>query len=185
VLGSILLQLFCQNGSAQEASRVNLFLGYSYTRVNPSSSSSLDGFSLQGGDVSISYKAYHWLTAVADFGASASGHHNSDIIGIQTHGVQETYLFGPRASLPRWRRITPFAQALVGVAHASHGLYDTTGSQTSFSWAAGGGFDYRLSGSFSLRLLQVDFLQSKFSEVGNCSQYQNNVRVSTGLVVHF
>lgn len=185
VIGLTLFFLCSHAANAQDPKTVDLFLGYSFTRVSTSSTSGLGRFSLHGGDASLSLKVRPWITAVADFGVSAEGHHNSQIVGIQTYGQQVTYLFGPRLSLPGWRRITPFGQTLFGLAHATHGLYDTAGSQRSFAWAAGGGIDYRLNGSFSLRPVQVDFLQSKFSESDNGRQYQNNVRVVTGFVLHF
>ncbi|MCU1241252.1 MAG: hypothetical protein JWO71_1978 [Candidatus Acidoferrum typicum] len=185
LFASFLFLFFCHSVRAQEPQTIDVFAGYSFTRINTSSISGLGAFSVQGGELSVSYKATRWFTAVADFGISAAGPHNSDIVGIQTHGMQTTYLFGPRISPVHWRRITPFAQALFGLAHATHGLYDTSGSQNSFAWTAGGGIDYRLNGNFSLRPFQVEFLQSKFSELGNGPQYQNDVRASTGLILHF
>jgi opacity protein-like surface antigen len=185
LFASILALLFCHSVRAQEPKTIDVFAGYSYTRVNTSSISGLGASSVQGGELSVSYKATRWFTAVADFGVTAAGHHNSDIVGIQTHGTQTTYLFGPRISPVHWRRITPFAQALFGLAHATHGLYDTSASQKSFAWTAGGGVDYRLNNNFSLQPFQVEFLQSKFSELGNGPQYQNDVRASAGLILHF
>jgi hypothetical protein len=156
----------------------------SYTRVNTATISGLGSFPLNGGEFALSYAVKPWVTAVADFGVTAVPHHPSNIIVIEIHGQQTSYLFGPRLAPFHWRRTTPFVQGLFGIAHASHGLYDTTGSQLSFAWAADGG-DIRLNGSFSLRLLQVDFFQSKFTEGGNGRQYQNDLRACTGIVFHF
>jgi opacity protein-like surface antigen len=182
LFASIIVLLFCHGARGQEAKTIDVFAGYSFTRVNTSSVSGLGAFSAQGGELSLSYKATRWFTAVADFGITAAGHHNSNIVGIQTYGTQTTYLFGPRIAPVQWRRITPFAQALFGLAHATRGLYDTSASQKSFAWTAGGGVDYRVNGSLSLRPFQLEFLQSKFSELGNGPQYQNDVRASAGLI---
>lgn len=54
-----------------------------------------------------------------------------------------------------------------------------------FAWAAGVGLDFRLNGNFSLRPIQVDYLQTRFSEMGNGWQYQDNIRASAGFVLHF
>lgn len=181
----ILVLLFGQSVCAQEPRTIDVFAGYSFARVKTSSYSGLGAFSLHGGELSVSYQIKRWFTAVADFGLTSEKSHNSNIVGIQTHGTQTTYLFGPRLAPVSWRRITPFAQALFGLAHATHGLYDTAASQKSFAWTTGGGVDYRLNGSLSLRPLQVEFSQSKFSELGNGPQYQNDLRASAGLVFHF
>ena len=185
VLASTLLLLFCQASRAQERKTLDLYVGYSYTQVNPSSSPGLGSFPLQGGEASLSYRVYRWVTAVADFRLGVTSSRNSNIVGIQIHGTQASYLFGPRMTAPRWKRVTPFAQALLGFSRAQRDLYDTSSSQKSFTWTAGGGLDFRLNSSFSLRPVQVEYLQTRFSEMTNGWQYQNNMRVSVGLVVHF
>jgi hypothetical protein len=44
--------------------------------------------------------------------------------------------------------------------------------------AIGGGVDYRVSHRFSIRPLQVDYLLTRFNELGTGTQNQNNLRVS-------
>lgn len=185
MLGSILLLVVCQGVHAQESKTLDLFLGYSYTHVNPTSSPGLGSYPLQGGEASLSYKVRRWITAVADFGLAATGSCNSNIVGIQIHGTQTSYLFGPRVTPLHWKRVTPFAHVLAGFSHAQTGLYDTTHSQRSFAWTAGGGLDFRLTGSVSLRPIQAEYFQTRFQEMTNGWQYQNNVRVSGGFVLHF
>jgi hypothetical protein len=51
--------------------------------------------------------------------------------------------------------------------------------------AIGVGVDYRLNNRFSLRPLQVDYLLTRFPEGTGSNQTQNNLRASTGIVVHF
>jgi len=188
LVGSLVLLLFCQSMRAQESKdpkTLDLYLGYSFTRVSPSSSSGLGSFPLQGGEASVSYKITNWITGVADFGLSATKARNSNIVGIQINGTETTYLFGPRLTLPHAKRFTPFAEALVGFARANHALYDTSSSQTSWAWAAGGGLEVRLNGNFSLRPIELDYLQTHFSEIRNGPQFQNDVRATTGIVLHF
>jgi opacity protein-like surface antigen len=185
-VGLTVVLVFSQRTVAQEETHaLDLFMGYSYARVKTSTVSGLGSFGLNGGEAALSYRVTPWITAVADFGVLAVRHHASDIVGIETHGTQTSYVFGPRLTPFRWRRTTPFAQGLFGLGHASHGLYDTVGSQQSFAWAVGGGVNIRLNGSFSLRPLQMDFFQTKFTESGNGRQYQNDVRASAGIVLHF
>ena len=52
-------------------------------------------------------------------------------------GHEQEYLFGPRLSVPVGR-ITPFAEAMVGVAHIHTGGSLPSPSNTSFAAAFGG-----------------------------------------------
>ena len=166
---------------AQETPKVDIFAGYSYVRENPSSSGT-DSFSLNGGSASVTYHIKDWVSAVADFG----GYHNGNILGSGVDGTLSTYLFGPRVSYRSYRRFTPFAEALFGVGHAGASIAGgSLGSQNAFAMTLGGGVDYRLSNRFSLRPLQVDYLLTRFPEGSPNNQTQNNLRASTGIVIHF
>jgi len=165
----------------QEVPKVDIFAGYSYFRANPSTSG-VDSFSLNGGSANIAYNVNHWLSGVADFG----GYNSGNILGTGVNGTVSTYLFGPRVSYRHFGRITPFGQVLFGVAHAGASAFDTSTSQNAFAMTVGGGVDYRLSHHLAIRPLEVDYLLTRFSEVTpNDTQSQNNLRVSTGIVIHF
>jgi opacity protein-like surface antigen len=165
---------------AQETSKFDVFAGYSYVRANPSTSG-VDGFNLHGGSASIAYNATDWLAAVADFG----GYHSSDILGTGVDGTLSTYLFGPRVSYRRHARVTPFGQVLFGVAHIGDSGLGFSASNNSFAMSVGGGVDLKLSKHFSVRPVQLDYLLTRFDELGTGGQTQNNLRVSTGIVFHF
>lgn len=166
---------------AQDTSKVDIFAGYSYVRENPSTSG-VDSFSLNGGSASVAYHIKDWVSAVGDFG----GYHNGNILGTSLDGTLSTYVFGPRISYHSDRRITPFAQVLFGVAHAGASITGgTSGSQNAFAMTLGGGVDYRINHRLSLRPLQVDYLLTRFPEGTASNQTQNNLRASTGIVVHF
>ena len=83
-------------------------------------------------------------------------------------------MFGPRLSFPVGK-FTPFVHALGGVGHISGNSL----SDTSFSDALGGGIDYRLFHCLGWRF-QIDALQTRFFR-----QTQDDVRFSTGIVLHF
>jgi|SRR4029077_3117203 outer membrane immunogenic protein len=166
---------------AQETPKVDIFAGYSYVRENPSTSGA-QSFSLNGGSASVTYHIKDWVSAVADFG----GYHNGNILGSGVDGTLSTYLFGPRVSYRSYRRITPFGEALFGVAHAGASIGGgANGSQNAFAMTLGGGVDYRLTNRFSIRPLQVDYLLTRFSEGTPNNQTQNNLRASTGILIHF
>src|SRR5882757_9381112 len=89
-----LLALFSVSAiaSAQDVPKLDVFVGYSYFRDNPSTS--------------VAYNAKNWLSGVADFG----GYHANNILGSGVDGTVSTYLFGPRISYRHHERFTPFAQ---------------------------------------------------------------------------
>ncbi len=174
------LSFFGAAAHAQETPKVDIFAGYSYVRENPSTSGA-NGFSLNGGSASLTYHVKDWISGVADFGA----YHNGNILGSGVDGTLSTYLFGPRVSYRSYKRVTPFGEALFGVAHAGASLLGTSTSQNAFAMALGGGVDYRLNSRFSLRPVQLDYLITRFPEGTTGNETQNNLRVSTGILLHF
>lgn len=141
--------------------KVELFGGYSYMRTDSPS------FNLNGWELAGQYKVTDWLGAVGDF----DGHYGSPN-GFSTS--LHTFLFGPEVSWPA--RVSPFAHVLVGGAHVSSGGL----SENSFAMAVGGGIDTRLVHGIYWRIIQGDYLPTHF---GNA--WENNARLSTGIVVRF
>jgi opacity protein-like surface antigen len=87
-----------------------------------------------------------------------------------------TYLFGPKVSMRRGP-VTPFAQALFGGAHLSGGGISSNG----FAMTLGGGVDWNATPHIAIRLVQAEYLMTRFSEIDGNNQ-QNNARISTGVV---
>ena len=165
---------------AQDTPKLDVFVGYSYVRDNPSTSG-VPSFNLHGGSASVAYNVNNWLGAVADFG----GYHANNILGSGVDGTVSTYLFGPRISYRKHERFTPCAQALFGVAHASGSGFGVSGSDNAFAASFGGGVDVKLSHHFSWRPAQIEYLLTRFPETTSSGVTQNNLRASTGLVFHF
>src|SRR5271165_263390 len=173
--------LFGAGANAQDAPKFDVFAGYSYVRENPGTSG-VGSFNLNGGSASVAYNANHWLGGIADFG----GYHANNILGTHVDGTLSTYLFGPRVSYHRDSRITPFGQALFGVAHiGGHSGLGFSSSNNSFAMTVGGGVDVKVSHRFSIRPVQVEYLLTRFNELSLGARDQNNLRVSTGIVFHF
>ena len=172
------LSLFGATAHAQDTPKFDIFAGYSYLRLNPSTAG-VSSFNLNGGSASIAYNAKSWLGGVADFG----GYSNGNILNTGINGTLSTYLFGPRVSYRHFGRITPFGEVLFGVAHASSA--GTSGSDNAFAMTLGGGLDYKWSDRFAIRPVKLDYLMTRFSETGTSNQTQNNLRVSTGIVFRF
>ncbi len=165
---------------AQDVPKVDIFAGYSYFRANPATSG-VDSLSLNGGSGSVAYNATSWLSGVADFG----GYTSNNVLGTHTGGTLSTYLFGPRVSIRKSSRVTPFGQVLFGTAHIGSTIFGVSNSANAFAMTVGGGFDVNLSHHFAVRPAQVDYLLTRFDESANNARSQNNLRVSTGIVFRF
>jgi opacity protein-like surface antigen len=168
--------------AAQERNSTEVFLGYSYMRANPSSSAA-DSFNLNGGSGSIAYYPLRWLGLTADFG----GYHVGQIGSTSVDSTLSTYLFGPRVRLPGTSHVKPFAELLLGAAHAT-GSTAFAGASThnAFAMAVGGGVDTPLTHHIGLRLFELDYLPTWFPEtVGGGRLVQQNIRVSTGVRFRF
>ena len=164
----------------------NVFVGYSYMSADLVSNSRSN---LNGWNGSVEGKVLPFIGLVADF----SGHYGSvplavnptctAVIGgacstLSASTDIHSFLFGPRVSVSVGK-LRPFAHALIGASHISESASLLSGSDTSFAYALGGGLDYHLIPLISWRV-QGDLLQTRF--FGNT---QDNVRISTGIVVHF
>lgn len=165
-----------------------LFLGYSYFRFNPRVNGTSQTFDNHGGTASIAGNVNKWLGLVFDFGYYKVG----GDLQTGSSGKAQTYLFGPRFS-HRGERWTPFASALFGAARmsvdssapiaGSSNFFNNTLHANAFATAFGAGFDYKLSKRVAWRVVQAEYLITKFKD-GN-DDFQNNLRLATGLVFRF
>ena len=148
--------------AAAQDDKVEVFGGYSYMRFRPSPDVNLNGW-----EASAQYKFRDWIGGVADF----DGHYGSQFgVGESVH----SFLFGPQVSLPS--KVSPFAHVLLGGAHFSAGGV----GDTAFSMAIGGGMDYEVKQGISWRIIQGDYLLTRFF-----GETQNNGRLSTGVIFRF
>ncbi|MBZ5648661.1 MAG: porin family protein [Acidobacteriia bacterium] len=157
-----LVVLFAMQGFAQD-SKVDIFGGYSYVRSDP-------GFTLPAGDASgwegaLTYNWNNWLALKADF----DGHYCCD----QT---MHNFLFGPQINLGHGK-LKPYLHGLVG---GSHGTSFGGFSDTVLGFALGGGLDVKWTDRISVRIVQADYLGTRYADAT-----QNNFRLSAGLVFHF
>jgi outer membrane protein OmpA-like peptidoglycan-associated protein len=181
--------------------KVEWFLGYSFWRATPTSNGNRIGY-LHGGSTSVAYNFNRYVGFVADF----AGFDNSKLTlfgpaggeTLDAAGSVYTFMVGPRLSFRKFERITPYAQVLAGVVHASSVTISgctgdpsctPIGSDTTFAAMAGVGFDINISHRIALRLLEADFLLTHFqdpiSATGLSRGWQDNTRLSTGIVFRF
>src|SRR5262249_39021245 len=123
--------------------------------------------------------------------ADVSGHFGQISIAPGVPSIDQRqflFLFGPQFSLRKSGKIQPFAHTLFGFANLTlnnTAIGDLT--DTGFAFAAGGGVDLRALGSkLAFRLVQADYVLTKFSDSASSgNNTNNNLRISTGLVVRF
>ena len=186
---------------ADRRRQVEWFLGYSFWRATPTSNGNRIGY-LHGGSTSVAYNFNNYVGLVADF----AGFDNSKLTlfgpaGSETlnaSGSVYTFMVGPRLSYRKYEKFTPYVQVLGGVVHASSvSISGCTGdpsctpigSDTTFAAMAGAGFDINISHRIALRLIEADFLLTHFqdpiSATGLSRGWQDNTRLSTGIVFRF
>jgi outer membrane protein OmpA-like peptidoglycan-associated protein/opacity protein-like surface antigen len=179
--------------------KVELFLGYSYVRALPELAAGNRLVWLNGGSASIAYNINRYFGIVADIG----DYTNSEIRFQGTNGITVdvdnanggvlSYLFGPRLSFRNHGRVTPFVQALFGGAHASNVVL--TGctlnctilpTEDTFAWTAGGGLDIKVRRHIAIRLIQAEYLMTRFQDYSTgVTASQNDMRLSSGIVFRF
>jgi opacity protein-like surface antigen len=138
---------------------------------------------MNGGDAWIAYNLPRSFAVIAQ----VASQHASNIAGSGTDLRLTSYLFGSRYSLHNSTRFVPFAQVLLGGAHASGsfapGSAGYPGSANAFAMTVGGGLDLKLSRRFAVRAFQADYYFTEFANRVN--DHQNNLRVSVGLIFRF
>lgn len=173
--------------SAQDTPKVDIFGGYSYVHANIVVSGT--SINLNGASGSLAYNFNDWLGVVGDVGV----YHQGSITANDLSLTVSTYQVGPRVSLRKRRHLTPFGQVLLGAGHAGGTLYTSSlgaglaplGKSNGFVLTAGGGVDWKLNHTIGIRLLQVEYVYSRFDNGANHGNQQNNVRLSTGIVLSF
>ena len=177
----------------EETPKAEVELGYSYVRFSPSVTNS-SSRSLNGGGGSFMYVLNRWWGIKADLAGYGSQTANVPFQGgtLRSSGNLFTYMFGPEITY-RTKRVTPFAEVLVGGAHASTffnlfkeaGLTGAAPSQNAFALAAGGGFDVYVTKNIAIRPAQADYLMTRFTNPLTGQNSQNNFRYQAGVVFVF
>lgn len=138
-------------------------------------------FGLNGGGVSASIDTIPHLSAVVSVDGAYEGK------GSPTGNTLTlvSYLAGLRFSFRRpgsvaHHRPQPFAQVLLGTAHAGGGVAGAGDGTFAFATRAGGGLDLPLHKTFSVRLIQADYFLTDFANTTNNDQ--NNLKLGAGAV---
>jgi len=169
--------------------KVEVFGGYQYLHNGQVTVNgvSLPSQSYNGWDASARFNFAKFLGAEGDFSGSYAGSY-ANVSGISPHVY--TYAGGPVVSI-RVGNIEPFAHVLFGGTRLSLSQSSVSVSTNGYTVMFGGGVDAKLNKLLSIRLAQVDWLYyhlSGFSFQGQTTPSfsgSNNVRIATGIVLHF
>jgi len=171
IVGFLSILFSTQLSRAQEASRFDVFGGYSYMRFDSrplgfASDSNLNGWNAAvAGNITLKWGVF----------LDASGHYGQEL-------TIYNFLIGPQYSFRRDKSrffVHGFigkAQNKVNVTTRINGDLESVGK----AYGGGGGFDYDLKPRISIRVFQADYLHSDTYGLS-----QNDFRVSAGLVFHF
>ncbi len=138
-------------------------------------------FALQGGGTEEAYYFRPQAAAVVDVSVT----HTSQVSGTTSGLGLATFLVGPRYAFRNRSRYVPYAQAEVGAVVGFDGLFPRQSSTTAKSVAVslGGGLEMKYSQRLSIRLIEVDYLNTRLPN--NVTNTQNNLKLAAGLVLHF
>jgi outer membrane immunogenic protein len=167
---------------AQSIERMEFGGEYSFVNTN-APPGDCGCFQMNGGAGWFAYNFSHRLALVGEVGSEYASSINATTGDL----TLTSFLGGPRYTRHPGNRMAPFAQLLLGGAHASGALTPATsglsGSANAFAMAAGGGLDLDLSRHWALRLFQLDYYLTRFNNGVN--DHQNNLRFGGGVAFRF
>jgi outer membrane immunogenic protein len=141
-------------------------------------------FGTNGGGISGSWNVKGLWSIVADFSAETTG--SAPPLGNSL--TLFSYLAGARYKIHQpWfdgnHKPQPFAQILIGGAHAGGGEAGVAEGTNRFATRIGGGIDVPVSEHFAIRVIQIDYYLTTFANATN--DHQNNLLIGAGLVYHW
>lgn len=174
---------------AQEFPRVEAFAGFSYANVGLGPQANLFGpvsKNYYGLHLGLNFNPYRNFSLVlTDLGMQSRGSTIHPIIRKTNNDVFTSQaLFGPQFTI-RTPKANFFAHSLVGVTNARLVESNSSGSidlvrKTHLALGFGGGVDLNVSPRLAVRLFQADYVPTR-----SAGKWQNDFRVSTGVVFRF
>jgi len=172
---------------AQDYPKVELFGGYSYSRMN--------GENWTGWYATGAKNLNHMLGITAELSSFANSQSQTLAPYISTIDQHlYTFLAGPQLTSRDKGKLAPYVHLLLGVGHfytngslmsGSDLISFQSASGNHFAMFIGGGIEYKLKGPFALRG-QMDYGGVRFgaSQLGGASSWTKGWRFSTGVALH-
>jgi hypothetical protein len=200
--------MFAATAFAQNTPRFELYGDYSYMQFNPAISG-LQSRALNGGGGGFQVNFGRYFGVKADFQGSASTEWTLTSRGptVTPHGTVPagtftssanmfTYLFGPAVGV-HTNKLYVYGEFLMGqsnttlygdlISNINHsgGTLSSSGTQHPFTTATGGGLDWRMNKGVALRLGEVDWVASRYTNPFTGQNKQNSFRYLGGIVFTF
>jgi len=157
-------------------------IGFSYTQANAPSEGQMR---MNGLQAVFSSDVNRHFAVKADFGYSRS----FDAFHTGRSADLMTYMAGPVFYAVRRRQLSVYAELLLGAARQTGVNFEDNGQMVlgyanEFAWAGGGGVQYEIVPSFSVRV-GADYLRTSFFNSNVALQAQPNLRSSVFLIYTF
>lgn len=168
--------------SQEYTPKAEIGLGYSYSRASVPNSSSRAN--MHGVLIDAVGNVNPWLGIEAEFGThyhciSGCWLDNMRVENPDARNDSLSFLAGPKLTLNRGRKISPWVHSLFGVTKMSYlnTITDVRMSHSGVGAAIGGGIDINLS-KVTIRAVQIDYTRFAGAPVTS-----NNVRIGGGIVL--
>jgi outer membrane immunogenic protein len=180
LLATILAFAAASAAVAQDSYKGDVAVTYDWVRTN-AGPGQCGCFGINGASVSASWNFRGPWSAVTEIGVG----HTSNASSTGKSLTLTSYLAGARYYIPHpWfegaHKPRPFAQVLLGAAHAGGGVAGVGDGTSGFASRMGGGIDVPVNSRFSLRVIQMDYYLTHIANLTN--DHQNNLRVGAGIV---
>ena len=199
--------LLAASAFAQEE-KWDISADYSYLRFNPTITG-VNTRSFNGGGGAIQFNFSKLLGIKADLQGYGSTSWTKTVTApivtprgtipagsFTSQGNQFTWMFGPVIRVPA-HKVTLFGEVLFGGSNTNAygslekainnagGTLQLSGTQHPFTMAVGGGFDVNISKVIALRLAEVDYVLTRYTNPLTSTNNQNNFRYVGGIIFKF
>ena len=157
-------------------------VGFSYTQMNLPSEGQMR---INGLQAVFSRDVNRRFAIKADFGYSRS----SNVFHTGRSADLMTYMVGPMFYAVRRRQLSVYGELLLGAARQTGVNFEDNGQMVlgyanEFAWAGGGGVQYEIAPSFSVRV-GADYLRTSYFNSNVALQAQPNLRSSVFFIYTF
>jgi hypothetical protein len=156
--------------AAQEYPHWEIFLGYAHQQTDVTGTR----LQLHGGHFSVTENVNSWFGGVLDASGQVQDQHGTLL-------DTETITYGPQFTLRKFGRLIPSVHITLGIVRTSEGFLGVPNERVDFATAAGGALDLGLSRRIALRIVQADWIGTRFQD----PSIRSNVRVSAGIQFRF
>jgi len=200
--------MFTATAFAQSTPRWEIYGDYSYMQFNPTLNG-LQSRALNGGGGGVQVNFGKYFAIKGDFqgygstqwtltstGPTVTPHGTIPAGTFKSNANSFTYLFGPVVGV-HTSKFYVFGEFLMGQSNingygelaksinAGGGKVDVTGTQHPFTWAGGGGLDWRMNKTVTFRLGELDYLGTRLTNPFTDTNNQNSFRYLGGIVFTF